>query len=165
MQILRDGGFTVRFRMTKVMTEVMKATIGEQVGLIKSIPSAYFTQIEGMVMRAVSVGGDLGPLAKQLRKQYGVTKRRAALISRDQSNKATATLTRVRQLEVGITHAIWLHSGGGKEPRPTHVKAGRDRVVYDIAKGWWDPAISKYIWPGTEINCRCVTIPLVKGFS
>ena len=163
MQILRDGGFTVRFRMTKVMADVMKATVGEQVGLIRSIPSQYFTQIEGMVMRAVSVGGDLGPLANQLRKQYGVTKRRAALIARDQNSKANAVFVRVRQVEAGITKATWLHSGGGREPRPTHV--ANSGKVYDVAKGWFDPAIKKWIWPGTEINCRCVSIPVVKGFT
>lgn len=162
-RILRQGGFSVRWKMTKAATDVMKATIGEQVGLIKSIPSQYFTQVEGMVMRSVAAGRDLAPLARDLRKQYGVTKRRAALIARDQSNKATATITRVRQLELGLNKAIWLHSAGGKEPRPTHV--ANSGKVYDVSKGWYDPAIKKYIWPGTEINCRCVSKPVVPGFS
>jgi SPP1 gp7 family putative phage head morphogenesis protein len=162
-KILRDGGFSVRWKMTKAMRDAMQATIGEQVGLIKSIPSQYFTQVEGMVMRSVAAGRDLAPLSRDLQKQYGVTKRRAALIARDQNNKATATLTRVRQIEANIPQATWLHSGGGREPRPTHV--ANSGKVYDVAKGWFDPAIKKWIWPGTEINCRCVSRPVVKGFS
>lgn len=31
----------------------------------------------------------------------------------DEANKATATLTKTRRLELGITEAEWMHSGGG----------------------------------------------------
>lgn len=162
-QILRDAGFSVQFKMTRPMQDVMNATINEQVGLIKSIPQKYFTEIEGMVMRSVSTGRDLGPLAKSLQAQYGVTRRRAALIARDQNNKATASMTRVRQQELGITEAIWMHSAGGKEPRPTHVK--NDGKRYDVAKGWFDPAVGKFIHPGELISCRCVSRSVVPGFE
>jgi uncharacterized protein with gpF-like domain len=118
-----------------------------------------------MVMRSVQTGRDLGRLAKDLQKQFGVTKRRAALIARDQNNKATASMTRVRQVQLGITEAIWVHSGAGKHPRPTHVKAGRDSVRYDVSKGWFDPDAKQWIWPGILVNCRCVSKPVIKGFS
>lgn len=161
--ILRKGGFSVKFRMTPAMKDIMKATISEQVGLVKSIPQQYLVGVQGAVMRSVVAGRDLGALSKELQKQYGVTQRRAAFISRDQSNKATAAMMRARHLEIGVTEAIWLHSAGGKEPRPTHVANSGKR--YSIEKGWLDPAINKRIWPGTEINCRCVMRPIIKGFS
>lgn len=164
-KILRDGGFSVKFKMTRTMKDVMDATINEQVSLIKSIPQQYLTQVEGMVMRSVQSGRDLGTLAKGLQEQFGVTKRRAAFIARDQNNKATASMTRVRQVALGITEAIWMHSGGGKHPRPTHLKAGRDGVKYDVTKGWLDPAIGKHIFPGELPNCRCVSRAVIKGFS
>jgi uncharacterized protein with gpF-like domain len=93
-----------------------------------------------------------------------VTKRRAALISRDQNNKATAVITRVRQQELGVAEAIWVHSTAGKTPRPTHVKAGRERVRYAIAEGWYDPHEKKNVWPGELINCRCVSRAVIPGF-
>ena len=74
-------------------------------------------------------------------------------------------MTGLRQAELGITEAIWVHSGAGKHPRPTHVKAGRDQVRYDITKGWYDPDAKQWIWPGTLVNCRCVSKPVIKGFS
>ena len=80
----------------------------------------------------------------------------AALIARDQNNKATATITRARQEDLGITHAYWIHSNGGKKPRPSHVKAGQEKTVYEVSKGWFDPDEGEYIWPGMLINCRCV---------
>ena len=165
-KILRDAGFSVEFRMTRAQNDVMQAAIAENVALIKSIPQQMLGQVEGLVMRSVQVGRDLAGLTKDLKKQFAVTDRRAALIARDQNNKATAVLTRTRQVEAGLTTAIWCHSAGGKTPRPSHVKAGRDRVQYDILKGWPDPDLGgKRIWPGTEISCRCFSRPVVRGFS
>jgi SPP1 gp7 family putative phage head morphogenesis protein len=164
-KILSDAGFSVRFKITPAMRDVLDATVAENVSLIKSIPQEYAKQIEGMVMRSVTAGRDLSSLSKELRSRYGVSKRRAALISRDQNNKATAVMTRVRQQEIGITEAVWLHSGGGKEPRRTHLQNSGKK--YKIAEGWFDPdpRVKRSIWPGELINCRCVSKPIVKRFS
>ena len=159
--ILKRAGFTVEFKMTAPMNDAYQAVIGEQVGLIKSIASQHLAEVEGLVMRSVQRGRDLGELATQLEERYGVTKRRAALISRDQNNKATATLTRVRQQGLGITEAVWQHSAGGRHPRPSHVAASGKR--YEIAKGMLIDG--EYILPGEMINCRCISKAVVPGFD
>ena len=114
-------------------------------------------------MRSVQTGWDLGQLTTDLQAQFGVTRRRAAFIARDQNNKATASMTRARQDEVGITQAIWGHSGGGKHPRPTHVAMNGKK--YDVRKGMWDPAVKRWIFPSEEVNCRCFSRPVIQGFS
>jgi SPP1 gp7 family putative phage head morphogenesis protein len=157
---LKKIGFSVEFKMTAAANDVMQATIGEQVGLIKSIAEKHLTEVEGLVMRSVSQGRNLSEMTKELQERYGVTKKRAALIARDQNNKATATITRVRQQELGITEAVWMHSHGGKEPRPSHVAANGKR--YKIAEGMY--LDGKWVWPGTEINCRCVSKSVIPGF-
>lgn len=163
-QILKEGGFSVSFKMTRAARDVLNASIAEQVELIRSIPSKYFTDIQGSVMRSVQTGRDLGTLTKELQNNYGVTYRRAALIARDQNNKATATITRVRQKELGLNKAVWVHSGGGKTPRPSHLAAGKRKQEYDINEGWFDPDEGKYIFPGELINCRCVPRAVIAGF-
>lgn len=163
--ILRKGGFSVKFRMTRSMNDVLRATIGEQVGLIRSIPQKYLTDVQGAVMRSVQTGRDLGSLSKELQKSYGVTRRRAGFIARDQNNKSSAAFNRVRQIELGITEAEWRHSGAGKHPRPTHVKAGRDRARYKVSEGWFDPEAQKYILPGELPNCRCVSRSVIPGIN
>lgn len=164
-RILAEGGVLVKFQMTPAMRDVVSATVKQSVALIRSIPAQYFAQVEGIVMRGVQSGRDLGQVTRDLQNQLGVTKRRAALIAQDQNNKATASMTRVRQLEAGITKARWLHSAGGREPRPTHVKAGRDRTVFDVSKGWYDPHEKRFIQPGELINCRCVSVPVIEGVT
>ncbi len=160
---LKRAGWTVKFHTTRAVNDALQASYGENVGLIKSIASHHLTQVEGMVMRAVQRGGDLGMLRAELEQQFGVTKRRASLIARDQNRKATAVIARVRAQELGITHAIWMHSAGGKEPRPSHVKAGRERVKYDVRTGWFDPHEGRHIFPSELINCRCVSRPVLPG--
>lgn len=158
---LKRGGMSVEFKMTAAMNDVLQATVAENVALIKSIPTQYLTQVEGAVMRSVQAGRDLASLSEALQHQHGVTKRRAALISRDQNNKATAVLTRARYIELGIDRARWLHSAGGKEPRPSHVKASRDRVTFLVSEGWFDPHEQRHIQPGELINCKCVAVPVL----
>jgi len=158
---LKRAGFTVKFTISAKVREIVTASVASNVQLIKSIPAEYLTQVQGHVQRSVMAGRDLGTLSKALVEQFGVTKKRAALISRHQNNMATASVQRARQEELGITEAIWLHSAGGRQPRPTHVtQSGKP---YKISEGWLDPATDKHIWPGTEINCGCVSKSIIPG--
>lgn len=162
-KILKDAGIAVEFRMTAAARDVIHASVNQSVNLIKSIPAQYLTQVETLVMQSVQQGRNLAPLARELQKQFGITQRRAAFISRDQSNKATAAMMRARQLELGITEAIWLHSMGGREPRPSHLANSGKR--FNVETGWFDPTEKKWIQPGELPRCRCVAKPVIKGFS
>jgi uncharacterized protein with gpF-like domain len=162
-KILKDGGLSVEFSMSQAQRDVLGAVVHQNVSLIKSIPQQSLAAVEGHVMQSVSMGRDLATLTKVLKTQFNVTRRRAKLIALDQNNKATAALTRARYLETGIQEAVWVHSGAGKEPRSSHVKAGRERARFNVAEGWWDPDEKKHVLPGELINCRCSMRPIIKG--
>ena len=163
--MLKRGGIAVKMRDTRAYQDVLKAAVEENVSLIRSIPQQHFGRIEGMVLRSVQTGRDLHQLTEDLEDAFGVARRRAELIARTQNNQATAILNRVRQVDLGIKECVWIHSQGGKEPRQSHVKAGREKQCFDPAIGWWDPEEKKYILPGQLINCRCVSKPVLPGFS
>lgn len=164
-KILRDAGISVKFSLTPELRDIMQAEITQNVSLIKSIPQQYHTQVEGLVMRSVSAGRDLSELTTELRKRYGVTQRRAEFIALDQNQKATSAIQRERQLSVGISEGLWMHSHAGKEPRPTHL--ANDRKPFSLANGWHDPdpKVNRAIWPSQLPRCRCTWKPLVSGFS
>lgn len=159
--LLRKSGFTVRFKASVAQNDVYQAVVGENVGLIKSIAQKSLTDVEGAVMRSVAAGRSLGDLTKELQHQHGLTKKRAAFIARDQNNKATAVMVRVRQQELGVKQAIWKHSAGGKHPRPEHVAF--DGQKYDVEKGAY--LDGKWTWPGVEPNCRCYSVSVIPGFD
>ncbi len=161
--ILRQGGFSVRFQMTPAARDIIDATVQANVALIRSIPEQYLTQVEGIVFRSVQTGRDLGQLSKDLQEQFGVTKRRAALIARSQNNLATTAITKARHLELGIEEGIWMHSHAGEVPRPKHLAADGKR--FNIREGL--PVGDKGEWqmPGEAINCRCTWRPVIVGFT
>lgn len=154
-QALKAAGWAVDFTMTPAMRDAFEASLAENVGLIKSIPSQYLQQVEGIVMRGYASGGDLHTMVREIRALYPKAKNRAVLIARDQSNKANAVITRARQKELQITEAIWMHSHAGKEPRPTHVRMNGKR--YEVEKGMYDSAVQRFVFPGELINCRCTS--------
>jgi SPP1 gp7 family putative phage head morphogenesis protein len=158
---LRREGFEVKFTMSAPMKDAYQAVIGENVGLIKSIASQHLTEVQGLVMRSVARGRDLGSLTADLKKRYGITKRRAAFIARDQNNKATSVLQASRQQAVGITEGIWKHSHGGRTPRPSHVKANGEK--FDLKKGLY--LDGEWIMPGQLPNCRCGWSPVITGLN
>ena len=157
---LKDAGFTVKMQITPSMQAAYDAVIAEQVGLITNISVQQSAQIETLVMQSVQAGRDLKTLTDELESRFGITRRRAKLIARDQNNKATQTLTRQRQKDLGITQAIWKHSHAGKVPRPSHVKA--NGKVYDLDKGMY--LDGKWTFPSFEINCRCFSVPQISGW-
>jgi SPP1 gp7 family putative phage head morphogenesis protein len=156
-QSLKDAGWAVEFKMTPAVRDAFNASLEENVGLIKSIPEQYLQQVEGVVMRSYSNGRDLESMVKDLKQLYPGASNRAVLIARDQSNKANAIVTRTRQMELGLTEAIWMHSHAGKNPRPDHVAANGKR--YKIAEGCL--ISGEYIQPGFAVNCRCTSRPVL----
>ncbi len=158
---LHAQGIRVRFVMTQAMRDAFQAVVNEQVGLIKSLPRRHLDEVQGLVMRSVARGRDARFLSRQLQKRYGVTKRRAELIARDQNNKATSVLQATRQRALGIERGEWMHSHGGKHPRVSHLEA--DGKEFDLQKGMFIDG--EWIMPGEKINCRCVWRPVIPGFK
>jgi uncharacterized protein with gpF-like domain len=159
----KKAGFTVKFKPTKPMLLAFNTRVAYNVGLIKSIPQQYLKDVTSSVWNTTTTGGDQNALFEGIQKAYKVAEKRAALIARDQTNKAKAQFEKTRRLELGITQAEWQHSNGGKTQRPTHVRAGRKRVRFDIAKGWQDPHDGKFKQPGEDINCRCTSRAVIPG--
>ena len=157
--VVAATGLSVSVKDTLVTNTVMQATVQENVSLIKSIQSEYASDVEGLVMRSVTAGRDLQTLTDELQQRYAITRRRAKLIANDQNNKATAHMARARQLSLGVTKARWMHTGGGKNPRQSHVHA--NGKVFELVKGLYIDG--KWTFPREEINCGCVAAPIIPG--
>ena len=160
---LKKAGFTVQFKPTRASLEAYKAVAAENVNLIKSIPAKYLTGVQSAVWASVNRGADMAQLSAKLRDEYGSTVERAALIARDQNNKAKATIEGTRRLQLGITEAIWQHSAGGREPRPTHV--AMNGKVFKLKEGLYDSDEQAYVLPGVLINCRCTSRAVIPGLE
>lgn len=149
----KKADLAINFQMTEQMQAKLQSKIAENVGLIRSIPDKYLEEVQGAVMRCIERGNNRQKLSEILQYRFGVAERRANNIAKDQANKATVAFNRQRQLDVGIRKGIWVHSGVGRDKRISHVKASRDKLVFDLEKG----ALldGELILPGELVNCHC----------
>ena len=108
-------------KITKPVQTVMTASVSENVDLIKSIPQQYLSGVKQAVMRSITTGTGLQDLKPYLEKQGPITERRARNIANDQTRKAYNSLNKARMQQAGVKKFEWVHSAGGKDPRPLHM--------------------------------------------
>lgn len=160
---VKREGFDVPMQLTASQRTVLNVKVQDNVALIRSIPQQYFTKIEGDVSRGFLAGRDLESIASELRATGETTAKRAALIARDQSNKLTAQMNSARQRELGISYAYWKHSTVDKDPRVNHLKASREKWIFDTQVGI--DFGTGFVLPGVDINCRCGSRSIIPGLD
>jgi len=146
------------------MEDVVKASIEENVSLIKSIPAQYFKDITGSVMRSITTGRGLKDLIPEISKYDGQTERRANNIALDQTRKAYNSINKQRMQALGVKQFKWIHSGGGQKPRESHIKIdGRIfnfDTLYQEQAELGVPEADRGI-PGLAVYCRCTMVPVI----
>lgn len=154
-----SGGLSLKTKFdTAATTEIYKASVAENVSLIKSIASEYLTNVQGAVMRSITTGNGLADLVPSLEKYEGQTHRRARNIALDQTRKVYNAINRERMTAIGIQEFEWIHSGGGAHPREDHVEMDGNVYRFDTP-----PVIDKRTGergiPGQAPNCKCTMRP------
>lgn len=160
---LRKAGFTVRVQHGPEVQAALDEVVSDNVALIRSIPAEYFADLTEKVRESVEKGRAMKELTELLRDRFGVTMGRAALIARDQNNKATARIHRARQKQVGIRKAAWVHTSASRHPREEHEQWYAEGATYDVDTGMFSEEDGEHVWPGTPINCGCTSMSVVPG--
>lgn len=155
-----SGGMSLKTSvMNSPLEQIYKASVAENVSLIKSIASEYLQKVEGAVMRSITTGNGLQDLIPALEQYEGQTHRRAKNIALDQSRKAYNSINRGRMEALGVQKFMWHHSGGGAHPREDHVEMDGRIFRFDNL-----PIIDKRTGergiPGQAISCRCTMSPV-----
>ena len=161
--------------MPKKLRQDLKAAINQNVNLIRSIHSQYFTRLEGAVYRSIIDGNGISFLQKELLKYGADSKRRARNIAKDQSHKAYEAIARSRLEEAGFDYWQFEHGGGTKTVRHYHIldvsKGGLNHSIHKIGEKAYDAhAIrlkggaykGQWIYPGELPFCSCRMRPVLK---
>lgn len=164
-----SGGLSLKTGVVpKGMEDVSKAIIAENVSLIKSIPSQYFTDVTGAVMRSITTGTGISELVPKIQKYNGITERRAKNIALDQTRKAYNSINKQRMQSIGVKQFEWVHSGGGQHPRKSHEAMSGNIYDFDdlpiinkeqVSAGYEGPTRGI---PGQAINCKCTMVPVIE---
>jgi SPP1 gp7 family putative phage head morphogenesis protein len=135
------------------LVDQLKLFASQNAQLIQSLPNQELERVAGDIERGLQQGVRFTDIAKTMQKSFDITHRRATLIARDQTTKLNASLTRLRQEEVGVTEYIW-QTSGDERVRPTHKQN-------DGKKFRWDTPPKVTGHPGNDVNCRCVARPVL----
>lgn len=157
---LVDLGFDLKFAYhSRKERAIFNSIVEQNVNLIKSIASEHLTKVQGVVLRGIETGHDLSRMTEDLEEGFGVSERRAAMIARDQTAKASNNLSRQRLMDYGVKKGKWMHTSSGKTYRDSHVQM--DGEIYDLEQGCFDDDYGDYVQPGELVNCHCVCVPVI----
>lgn len=156
-----SGGLSLETTIISgALTTVMKASIAENVGLIKSIASEYLGNVQRAVLRSVTTGNGLEDLVPQLDKYEGISIRKARNIAIDQTRKTYNHMNKHRMQSSGVNEFEWIHSGGGQRPRQLHIQMSGNIYNFDNLPVIDDDGERGI--PGQAINCGCTMRPIVR---
>jgi SPP1 gp7 family putative phage head morphogenesis protein len=123
--------------------------------LIRSLPDQELERVSQAVQRNLQEGKSYRELSSEIEKSFGISRRRANLIARDQTAKLNASLTKLRQQEIGVEEYVW-QTSGDERVRATH-------RAHDGKTFRWDSPPKDTGHPGQDVNCRCVAIAVLDG--
>ena len=154
---------TVKFD-SSLVTDKTRLDIEATIRTFPDIQSTDFDKVYKAALLSVSRGGDLSSFAGTLMTIDTMTRRRAGEISLRVNSRATALMHSTRQLNSGITHAIWRYSGapcGNARQDAAHKRLDGKR--FSISKGM--PIGKRRTWPGQDEGCKCLQQPVIPGFD
>lgn len=161
-RIKRTTGIDV-FASDRRLDEYIKAATNQNARLIGSISSRYIEQVANIVEGNMRTGMRPSNIVEELHQQFGVERRRAAFIARDQAAKVTGEMNKRRQMNAGFEYFKWRDSSDSRV-RERHHEIATAETPYGIGVYRWDdlPKSDKGepIQPGSDYQCRCVAIPV-----
>lgn len=140
------------------------AAVLRNVSLVRGLSQDVARRLSAKLLDALTRGLNNREIEKIITTEFGMARRRAKLIARDQAASFNGDLNRIRQQAMGVTEYVWSTSldervrgnPGGKYPnaRPSHW--GREGKTFK----WSSPPSDGH--PGQPINCRCTARAVIE---
>ncbi len=136
--------------------EQLEKWISDNVGLIKTIPEDTLEKMKDIVYDGFTNGKTTTRMIKEIQRTYGISRRRAELIARDQTAKLNGQIQKAQQQDAGITEYIWCTTGD-ERVRKSHKNLNGKKFSWD------NPPVNsdgRRCHPGEDFQCRCIGRPV-----
>lgn len=130
--------------------------VKENVNLISTIPEDTLDKMQDIVYDGYVNGRTTTQMVKDIQRVYGVSKRHANLIARDQTAKLNGQIQQYQQQDAGIEEYIWCTTGD-ERVRSSH------RALNGMKFRWDTPpenSDGRACHPGEDYQCRCIGRPV-----
>ncbi len=140
---------------------------------IKDFTKKEIVNLREKIQKSTFSGNRYETMIKTIKDSYGVTKRKARFLARQETNLLLAKFKETRYTEANINEYIWTCVKMPKDKSPNEHTPGNVRYSHGILDGltfrWDDPPITtppgepaRRNNPGQDYNCRCFARPIVK---
>ena len=136
--------------------EILEKWVSDNVDLIKTIPHNSLDKMKDIVYSGYMNGQSTTNIVKEIQRQYGIDKRHARLIARDQTAKLNAAITKKQQQDAGVDRYEWSDSMDERVRKSHHRLNGHIFC-------WDDPPETdkgRKCHPGEDYQCRCCALPV-----
>lgn len=128
--------------------------VEENVALIKTIPQESLGKMRRITLEGYKNGESTTSILKKIQAEYGMDKRHARLIARDQTAKLNSQITSQRMRDAGVREYIW-RTAKDSRVRDSHRELEGKRFRLD------DPPVvdektGRRCHPGEDYQCRCI---------
>ena len=140
--------------------------------LIQNMTENEIERVSGIIQRGLQEGSSLESVTENIENSFGITRRHAKLIARDQTSKLNGSLTKLRQQELGVVEYRWQTSGDERVRKTHRVLDGKicrwdDPTVYlNEETGKWEKRSKiggTQVHTSQDVNCRCQPVPIIEG--
>lgn len=140
--------------------------------LISNMTVNEIERVSGYIQRAIQEGSTYKSVIESIEKSFGITRRHAKLIARDQTSKLNGSLTKLRQQSAGISMYRWQTSDDERVRQDHRVLDGKicrwddPTVYYNSQTKKWEKRSKiggTLVNPSQDVNCRCVPIPILEA--
>lgn len=134
----------------------LKEWVEYNIALIQNIPEETLERMRNVVYDGFTEGKTTTRIIKELQHTYGMSRRRAELIARDQTAKLNGQIQKAQQQDAGIEEYIW-YTTGDNRVRSSHRELNGKKFSWndppDVGKG-------RRCHPGEDYQCRCIGRPV-----
>ena len=140
--------------------------LSDSLSRVQSIPTNLLDNLQDILHDGFVNGKAIPTLAEEISEEFGLTKRRAELLARDQIGTLNAKLTQRQHEDAGVERYIWEDSND-ERVRPCHRELHGKMFDYKNPPEMWYVTKSRGVVmtgrhcnPGEDYNCRCVATPV-----
>lgn len=145
-----------------VLTDAQVGTLAAEWGMnldlyVRSWVASDIIKMRQIVMNEAFTGRRAESIAGVIREQFGVSRRKAHFLARQETSLLMSAFHRERFKDAGVTKFKWSTSQD-ERVRDSHEQL--DGKIFSWGSAPMN-ARGVQIWPGTDFGCRCVAIPVL----